>query len=482
MDAAIYTRISADRAGAGLGVERQEADCRDLATRLGWTVVAVHTDNDLSAYSGAPRPGYRALLADLETGRVGAVIAWHVDRLHRRVAELEEFVAICESRGVAVQTCRAGSLDLTTASGRMVARMLGAASQHEVDHARERMKRAKAQAAAEGRYRGGPRPFGYETDGVTVRQPEADALLTAARGLVAGRSLNALAREMRAAGITTATGAQMDATALRRILRRPRNAGLMEHQGETVGRAAWPAIIPEDIWRAVVAVLDDPSRRTTTGPERRWLGAGLYRCGVCGERLFVTTTGGRLSYRCPTATKRRNSAAPVTHVARSQPPVDEFVRESIRHVLSAPGLVARLTRAEDDPESMDALGRIEAVRARLAVFEADYAAGHITGRQLAEATARVDAEVRDLSRLIAARSRSSALRGVAVASDPAAMFESASLDVQRAILDALAVVTIHPGRRGRPVGWKPGQPYADLHSVDISWLAGPPAASGPVDD
>src|SRR5690625_3774762 len=90
--AAIYVRISRDREGAGLGVDRQENDCRDLAARLGWTIVATYTDNDLSAYSGKPRPGYLAMLEDVKAGRVNAILAWHTDRLHRKNAELEEFV------------------------------------------------------------------------------------------------------------------------------------------------------------------------------------------------------------------------------------------------------------------------------------------------------------------------------------------------------------------------------------------------------
>ena len=58
--AAIYVRISQDRGGAGLGVERQEHECRALAQRLGWTVVDVYCDNDLSAFSGRRRPALRA--------------------------------------------------------------------------------------------------------------------------------------------------------------------------------------------------------------------------------------------------------------------------------------------------------------------------------------------------------------------------------------------------------------------------------------
>ena len=87
--AAIYCRISEDRTGAGLGIERQEHDCRELADQLGWTVVEVFADNDLSAYSGTPRPGYQALLDALRAGTADAVICWHTDRLHRRPVELE---------------------------------------------------------------------------------------------------------------------------------------------------------------------------------------------------------------------------------------------------------------------------------------------------------------------------------------------------------------------------------------------------------
>ncbi|WP_276322862.1 recombinase family protein [Streptomyces sp. F001] len=64
--AAIYCRISQDRGDAGLGVARQEEDCRALCARAGWDVVAVCPDNDVSPYSGAPRPKWQELLADIQ--------------------------------------------------------------------------------------------------------------------------------------------------------------------------------------------------------------------------------------------------------------------------------------------------------------------------------------------------------------------------------------------------------------------------------
>src|SRR5438105_2394327 len=94
--AAIYARISADPSGTALGVARQEADCRSLADRKGWTVTEIYVDNDLSAYSGKPRPAYRRLLEDIKGARVDAVIVWHLDRLHRNPKDLEEFFEICD--------------------------------------------------------------------------------------------------------------------------------------------------------------------------------------------------------------------------------------------------------------------------------------------------------------------------------------------------------------------------------------------------
>ncbi|MGC1732681.1 MAG: recombinase family protein, partial [Pseudonocardiaceae bacterium] len=204
--AAIYCRISRDRVGAGLGVDRQRTDCQELAARLDWSVVAVHTDNDLSAYNGKRRPGYQALLEDLRNGRANAVLAWHTDRLHRSPVELETYIGVCEAGGVPTHCVKAGPLDLSTASGRMTARITGAVARHEVEHMIERQRAAKLQAARAGRYRGGRRAFGYEADGTSVRPDEAAAVLDAATRVLHGESLGSIAREWNTRGITTSTG------------------------------------------------------------------------------------------------------------------------------------------------------------------------------------------------------------------------------------------------------------------------------------
>ena len=79
---------------------------------VGWPVGAEYVDNDVSAFSGKPRREYARMLADLESGARDAVIVYNLDRLHRRPAEFEEFVALCERVGVSQVATVTADIDL----------------------------------------------------------------------------------------------------------------------------------------------------------------------------------------------------------------------------------------------------------------------------------------------------------------------------------------------------------------------------------
>jgi site-specific DNA recombinase len=460
--AAIYARISSDRTGAGLGVERQEEECRTLAERLGLTVVEVYTDNDVSAYSGKPRPGYRALLAAIRAGQVDAVLVWHTDRLHRSMAELLDYIAACQTRDVPTHSVTSGPLDLSTPSGKMTAKIAAAVAEQEIEHMIERKRAARVQAAAAGKWPGGRRPFGYEADGVTVNQAEADAIRWAASQLLAGMSLNAIVAKMNDRGLRTSTGKVWRPTELRRSLIRPRNAGLMVHNGEVVGRAEWPAILDDDTWRGVCAVLGDPARRTNTTVARRWLLSGLALCGVCGDpvRSFSAgTSRGRTTkpvYTCRTG----------KHIVRDAAELDAYVEAVIIERLSQAD--ARDLLAPDQRGDGDGLYlRDAALRARLDELGRLYGEGTIDARQLAEATATIRHQREQITAELVAASRGSVLAGVADAADPATAWAGLDLSRKRAIVDTLIEVVILPAKRGRRPGWQPGNSYFDPATVRV---------------
>jgi site-specific DNA recombinase len=455
--AVVYTRISRDRVGAGLGVERQEADCRKLAADLGWEVVTVHADNDLSAYSGKPRPGYLALLEDVRAGTADAVLVWHTDRLHRSPAELEEYIAVCEPRSVPTQTVKAGPLDLTTPSGRMVARQLGAVARYEVEHMAERQQRARLQAVTDGRWSGGRRPYGYGADGRTVVEAEATVVREVAHQVLAGVSLRRICGDLNARDARTSTGRPWQPKTLRDVLLRPRNAGLMQHRGQVVGPADWPPILEEDTWRALVFVLADPARRTQTSTARRWLLSRLARCGVCGAPVKSSSTSGRTIYTCSSG----------KHVVRDAAKVDAFIEAVVLERLSRPD--ARELLAPDKKVDTVALhARDTALRERLDELGRMYGDDAIDARQLREGTDRIRAQRAEIAAQLADAARGSVLAGVVDAGDPARVWAELDLDRRRAIVDTLLEVSILPARRGRRPGWARGEDYFDARSLAIT--------------
>jgi len=299
MRAAIYCRISRDRAGEALGVARQEQDCRALAERRGWEVVEVLVDNDRSAYSGRPRPGYQTLLCLLKDGHIDVVVAWHPDRLHRSPRELEDFIDLLDAAGATVETIQTGIIDLSTPSGRMTARIVGSVARHESEHKSARLRRKALQLAQAGEVGGGgTRPFGYETDLVTVNEAEAAHIRAAVDRILAGGTLRGVMRDWNANGVRPVAAERWAPNTLKRMLLRPRLAGLREHHGVVVAEAVWPAIIDVETHERLVAAIG--ARTHTRGPNRTYLlTGGVGRCGPCGAPLYARPKAdGRRCYVC----------------------------------------------------------------------------------------------------------------------------------------------------------------------------------------
>lgn len=271
--AVIYARISRDGGGERLGVERQERLCRDLAERSGLKVVEVLVDNDLSAYNGKRRPAFERLVEMASAGEVSAIITYHADRLYRRTTDLERLVDVVESTRAQVHTVAAGSVDLSTASGRMVARMLGAAAQHESERMGERLRAKHDELAAKGAHPGGRPAYGYGA-GYVVDQAESAAVRHMAGRVLEGASLLSVAREMDAAGVATREGRPWHHSTVRAVLVNPAAAGLRVHRREVAGPGSWAPILDRATWEQVRSVLADPSRKRTR-PARRYPLSGL---------------------------------------------------------------------------------------------------------------------------------------------------------------------------------------------------------------
>lgn len=393
----VYCRISNDKEGAGLGVQRQEEDCRKLAAQQGYEVAAVFTDNDISAYSGKRRPGYRAMLAKL--GEVEAVVAWHTDRLHRQPSELEEYIDICRERGVITHTVQSGKLDLVTPTGIFVASMFGNLARYESAHKAERVKRAMEQKIRAGKWAGGARPFGWVFDDgkPVICEEEAAIVRHTFDHVVSGGSLGSWVDKLNDLGVTTSVGKPWGYSQLRQMMLRPRNAGLASLHGEIVGTSEFPPIVTENVWRAGCSILQDPTRRRSQSNKAVHLLAGIAQChcGALVRSATVTARNGEKHkvYRCPVKGKG--------HVGKRVEYVDAVVNPMMVALRS---IAARHHSAEDDTttEEMASLEtELKALRQRHYDMAIQAAEGMITASQLSIITNRINQNIEKVERRLA---------------------------------------------------------------------------------
>lgn len=472
MRAVVYCRISRDRAGESLGVQRQESECRELCDRSGWSVVEVLSDNDVSAYSGKRRPGYARLLELISAGAVDVVVAWNTDRLHRRLSELVTYTEVCAPKSVTTHTVRTGPIDLSTPSGILVAQQLGAVAEYESRNRSARVRAAKDQRAATGSWSGGPRPFGWESDGVTPRAAEAGLIRAATDSVIRGESLYSITRAWRDADVRTVHGKRMYVAAVRAILLRARNAGLREHRGVVVGTAEWDPIVDAEDWHACRRVITDPSRQITWSTKPKYFGAMRFRCGAplpdgseCGFPLKVNGTqvtkpGGKYRYRNYVCT--RDPKLGVPHVSARQEHVDEYVIRKLVAGMVEQGHATAIESASGSGEQVDDVAEIEAAQAALAE---ELAAGRLPIAAYSAANAQLAARLENVRSVesvdVVNRAEVEALRGFE--QDPRGTFDALPLELKRDLLERHVTVTVLPARVRSPLAG----PVADR--VRLEW-------------
>lgn len=470
--AAAYARLSEDRESQAAGVSAQLDVCRRYASDAGLELVAELADNDISAsrYGKAKRPAYAQLLELLRSGAASHVVVRETSRLYRRPRDLEDLIDLCEHQGVSVHAPLGGKIDLSSASGRFHARILVAADAMESDRIRERVAyRHDALAKSGAPSGGGWRPFGLRPrnpsgkldQGYELEPGEAVVVREVADRVLRGETLWSVADDLATRGVkTTAAGRRRkdgkvmsgawSVTSLRRMLSAPYLAGLRVHtrsapggKRETLGiyQATWPAILPLDVWEALQAVL--AARHRPRAPRgRAYLLSGLVWCERCDRRMDGHLWQGVRRYQCHSMPGRPGCG--VTVVAESLEAwvaaelfaqVDETERRKAKSRDRQPDLLAL----------SDQRSRLEAKRAELA---AAYADGRLSMELVAEADARLRADLAGVDQLLRLAPGGAEMLGGPALVPLAELWERATFAQRRRLLEqAVLRVRVRPARR-----------------------------------
>jgi site-specific DNA recombinase len=481
--AAIYLRISDDKAGRGLGVERQTEDTRALVERRGYHLVVVYSDNDISAYSGKPRPGYLALVEDVRAGRIDVIVTYRADRLYRLARELEDLITLLDDTRMIVDTVESGTVDLSTTSGRRMARIHGAIAQGESEDIRDKVRRTMIQNAEMGKPHGATRTYGLDgtrraTEGWIVVEEEAAVIREAADRLLAGESMLAIVRDLNARGIPAPKGGAWSAQSLKNVVISARVAGWREHKpgrpkntptpfagGEFTHRAEWPAILDRVLVERLRRLLGDPSRRRGPNGRTYLLSGGLAKCAECGGNLAgQATSGGRRAYRCSVA------GGGCGRVMIGADGVEEFVVDEVREALRSGRFDGEVEAAQGKADEAEAAwSAVAALREEEAAYDAAAAAGTIKPAAYLAISAGVAARLAEAEAALARvqeHEASALLSGGLVEFDRAwaVDVEAGDLSRMRARLSA-ALVEVRVGRA------VPGRNKFDPDRVEFVWRA-----------
>lgn len=451
----LYLRISQDRSGKKAGVDRQRKEDRALAAQLGWEIVGEYVDNDVSAYKKKRRPQYERLKADLEAGRIDAIICWHPDRMYRTAKELEAVIDLVNAVGAEVRTVETGEVDLSTPNGRMLARIGAAVAQHESEHKAARVEAWHRQRAEAGLPNGGMRAFGYRRDGVTLDQAEADLIREGAARVLAGEKRFDIVSDWNRRGYRTVGGSEWSPVRFRDMLTGPRVAGLRQHNGQ-LHPAAWPAILDTATWEAVTAALR--SQKAKPGRRASYPLSGILRCGLCGNGL----TGNRATrngvvhryYRC---NGKQSNDRGCGKIARNAARVEEHVVTDVLKMLSTAGMRKALrARQKAVSGAGDTVKVISTLEGRLDRLKSEYSVdGLWTKAEFVKLKAELETKLTAAYATLQAATDTTAAAALPPGVDLADWWPTATVDEHRRVL-AIAVdrVILHPVGKGGDNGYR----------------------------
>ncbi len=226
MQAIGYCRVSTEgQVQDGVSLEAQQARIRAWCEANDYSLIGLHVDAGLSGCRSDNRPGLQEALSRACKARA-ALIVYSLSRLARST---KDAIGISDrlAKNGADLVSLSERIDTTSASGKMIFRMLAVLAEFERDQVAERTKSALGHLRNQGKRISGHLPYGYDlsSDGETLMpNPSEQAgvrfmLAQQATGL--GR--RKIAAALTAHGLPTKTGVPWSHQAVGAILRRRQN-------------------------------------------------------------------------------------------------------------------------------------------------------------------------------------------------------------------------------------------------------------------
>jgi site-specific DNA recombinase len=397
----IYARVSTEEQAERYGLDAQVSVLEAVAARRGYLGARVIRD---PGYSGTTleRPGLTELRGRVAAGDVDVLLVVDLDRLSRRLRDLEDLCEMFAAAGVRLESPE-GPLDVTTPTGELTVGIKGVVGRYERRVIRERSLRGRYEKARQGLIVHGRAPYGYQpipepdlskrrrwSGQIEAHPTHAPIVRLLFAWLVdEQRTIRGMAAELNRLGVPAPRGGLWRPATVRDLVANPLYVGRAYYgrrEGTGQGRkrratrwrpeSAWvpiavPALVSEARFARTQAQLTENRARRSGRPGRFYLLRGLVVCGACGWRWTGHATSGRPghTYWCG----RRTGLGTV---CRSRPITGAWLETrvwtGVVMVLRDPRWLARqVTRAQDQLgiRAIEVQSEAEVLRRQLADAE-----------------------------------------------------------------------------------------------------------------
>ena len=384
---AIYTRKSTeeglDQEFNSLDAQRESAEAYVKSqAHEGWTCLPDRYDDGGFTGGNLDRPALKRLLADVQAGRIDAVVIYKVDRLSRSLLDFARLMETFEAHRVSFVSVTQ-QFNSATSMGRLVLNVLLSFAQFEREIISERTRDKIAATRRKGKWAGGAPLLGYDVDPrgakLLVNEEEAERVRAIFALYLEHQALLAVVQELSRRGWTTKRwvnkagrqrgGRPFDRTNLYRLLTNVVYLGKVRYKDE-VHDGEQRALVDSATWQGVQKLLEGHGR-TGGGPARGTQGfllQGLLRCAPCACAMTPShSRRGSRRYRyyvCTRAQKRGWDQCASKSIPAGQ--IEAFVVAQIRSVGRDPALFAQavagagLHEVEAERPADDTLAALEA--------------------------------------------------------------------------------------------------------------------------
>jgi site-specific DNA recombinase len=351
---AIYTRKSTEE---GLEQEFNSLDAQREACEafiqsqrgLGWAAQKKRYDDGGISGGTMERPALKALLSDIEKGKIDLVVVYKVDRLTRSLMDFAKIIETFDAQDISFVSVTQ-QFNTANSMGRLTLNVLLSFAQFEREVTAERIRDKIAASKKKGMWMGGPLPLGYDVKDrkLLINETEAKTVRQIFRLYVELGTVRRLKEELDRLDIVTKYRVQKNGKQtgrkpfsrgnLYQLLSNPIYMGRIPHKGETYP-GEHDAIVDQRAWETTQNLLAGNATIRTqptntngafmlTGKINDEFGEPLYQsqahkhgkryCYYISKHLMHGAHANNEGWRIPAKTMEEAVVAPLLELCRSQ--------------------------------------------------------------------------------------------------------------------------------------------------------------------